>query len=327
MKVFKKILRSTLISIVVYLCISLTLIIIDGKDKESNIENNELDFVELITDYRNIPKLSKYNARDNTTLYYRYYEADSNNVLILLHGSGWHSKYFYPLAIDISKNNNAHVYTLDLRGHGVYPDTRGDIKYISQYEDDINDFIVLIKKLHPGSKIILGGHSSGGGLAVRYGGSKYRNDIHAYLLMSPYLKYNAPTMIKNSGGWTSIHLPRIIGLTMLNNLGITLLNNMEIIDFNMPIKYRDGTETLTYSYRLNTGFAPKNYKKDLSLIKQEVYLIVGSSDESFKAEMFYPEVSKYKPDVNVDILKHITHMGVVTSKESSIAINKWLMKL
>jgi non-heme chloroperoxidase len=327
MKIVKVILRSILISIFIYLGIAFILIIIDGKDQKSNLETNKLEFNELKIDYSNLPGISKYVTRDKIELDYRYYNSKSNKVLILLHGSGWHSKYFYTLANDISKNNYANVYTPDLRGHGITPQIRGDINYINQYEDDIHDFIEYIKCIHPGSKIILGGHSSGGGLAIRYGGSKYRKEIDAYLLLSPYLKYNAPTMINNSGGWTSLHMPRIIGLSMLNNIGIRNFNYLDIIDFNMPLEYRDGTETLTYSYRLNTGYAPRDYKKDLKLITQNVLLLVGTNDESFKAEMFYPEISKYKPDVDVNILENVSHMGLVQDKESIENIKQWINEM
>ncbi len=89
-------------------------------------------------------------------------------VLILIHGSGWHSRYFYRLASHIASVNAAHVYTPDLRGHGEVPQRRGDIDYIDQLEDDLADFVSLIRKEHPTAKLVVGGHSSGGGLALRW---------------------------------------------------------------------------------------------------------------------------------------------------------------
>lgn len=119
-------------------------------------------------------------------------------MTILLHGSGWHSRYFLPLAGFISSEGLSQVYTPDLRGHGHSPERRGDVDYIGQLEDDLLDFIAMIPKDNPKAMLILGGHSSVGGLAVRFAGSKYG---HAYLLLSPYLQYNAPTVRHNSGGW------------------------------------------------------------------------------------------------------------------------------
>ena len=248
-------------------------------------------------------------------------------MIIFSHGSGCHSIYFYQLANYISSHRIAIVYTPDLRGHGISPKKRGDIDYINQFEDDLADFIAYIKKENNNSDIILAGHSSGGGLAIRFTGGKYSNLINSCLLLSPFLKYNAPTMKKNSGGWTIVHTPRIIGLSMLNNIGIKWLNYLKVIEFNMPKEYRDGSETLSYSYRLNTGFAPKNYRREFRKIKQRTLLIAGESDESFDAKSFAPEITKYKKDIDVEIISNITHMGVVIGEEVRPIIKRWVNNL
>lgn len=326
-KILLNIVSSMFIPIAIYFIIATVLIIIDGKPKENMSKQNKLVFDELVIDYTEIPPLDSYLCRDGIELNYYYYQAQTNKVLIMLHGSGWHSKYFLSLAKYISSENIAHVYTPDLRGHGISPIKRGDINYINQLEDDLADFVSIVREKHPNSTLIIGGHSSGGGLAIRFAGSKYGKYADAYMLLSPFLKYNAPTMKLNSGGWASAHIPRIIGLSMLNNVGISWFNYLKVIDFNMPEEYRDGTETLSYSYRLNTGFAPRNYKKDLSAIKQKVLVVVGKSDESFIAEAFLPEISKYKKDVNVILLDDVTHMGIVMGKEVRPIIKKWITEL
>jgi pimeloyl-ACP methyl ester carboxylesterase len=327
MEVLFTVLINIVISICGYVGIATSLVLIDGGKKIEESGSSELDFNELNIDYTQIPDRVSYKSRDETNIDYRYYSSKSNKVLILIHGSGWHSRYFFPLASNISENNYAHVYTPDLRGHGVNPETRGDIKYINQLENDLFDFIKTVKVRHPNSKIILGGHSSGGGLVVRYAGSKYGNEIDAYLLLSPFLKYNAPTMKNNSGGWASTHMPRIVGLSMLNNIGIKLFNNLDVIDFNMPKEYRDGTETLSYSYRLNTGYAPRNYKKDLSKMDKKLLVVAGSADESFKSEEYYSAISKYKPDVEVEIVNNVTHMGIVVGSEVRPIIHNFLKEV
>jgi len=321
------IITNFLISFAIYLCITAVLIIIDGKPKHKNSHQNELSFEELAIDYTSLPSLDTYQCRDGAFLNYRYYPSTVETVLVLLHGSGWHSQYFLPLAEHISSENLANVYTPDLRGHGKDPVKRGDIDYINQLEDDLADFVMVIKKAHPNSKLIIGGHSSGGGLAIRFAGSKYRGLADAYLLLSPFLKYNAPTMRKNSGGWASAHMPRIVGLSMLNNVKIPWFNYLPVIDFNMPEAYRDGTETLTYTFRLNTGFAPANYKQDLLSIKQKVLVVVGKADESFIAEEFLPEMSKYKEDVEVSLLENTTHMGLVIGDRVKPVLRDWITGL
>jgi pimeloyl-ACP methyl ester carboxylesterase len=326
-RILLKIVPFIFISMAIYLIIATVLIIIDGKPKETISKQNGLGFNELVIDYTGLPALDSYFCRDGTKLNYRYYPAQTNKVLVLLHGSGWHSKYFLPLAKYISSENLAQVYTPDLRGHGISPIKRGDINYINQLEDDLADFLTILRGKHPDSTMIIGGHSSGGGLVIRFAGSKYNNYADAYLLLSPFLEYNAPTVKLDSGGWASVHMPRMIGLSMLNNVCISWFNYLNVIDFNLPVEYRDGTETLSYSYRLNTGFAPRNYKNDLRAMTQKCLVVVGKSDESFIAEAFEPEMSKYKKDVNVKLLESVTHMGVVMGEEVRPIIKTWITDL
>jgi non-heme chloroperoxidase len=324
-KVLLNIVICVLISVVIYFAIAAVLIAI-GKFPEAEPADSNLAFSELYFDYSDLPALQEYKARDGKPLYYRYYPSESDKVLILLHGSGWHSSYFLPLARFISSQNLAQVYTPDLRGHGPSPERRGDIDYIDQFDDDLADFIQVVRKDNPEAMLIMGGHSSGGGLAIRFAGSEYGSQADAYLLLSPFLKYNAPTVRPNSGGWANVNTLRIAGLSMLNNVGIRWFNDLPVIRFNMPEEARDGTETLEYTYRLNTGYAPDNYKKDLAAIKQPLLVIAGTADESFYADKFEPVISQYT-DVEVVLLPGVTHMGAVVGDEVHDVIREWLESL
>ena len=95
----------------------------------------------------------------------------------------------------------------------------------------------------------------------------------------------------------------------------------------MPKKYRDGTETLTYSYRLNTGYAPKNYKRDFKSMNQKVLLLVGSNDEANIPHEYEPTVSQYKKDAIVKIIDNVSHMGLVMGEEVRPVIKEWIIKL
>ena len=312
-KYFLLILINLLISAAIYFGIA-SIFILVGKRKRPNTDKHSLAFNELFFDYSNLPQLKTFAARDGKQVAYRHYQAQSDKVIILLHGSGWHSQYFLPLAEFISSEGLAQVYTPDLRGHGHKPERRGDVNYINQLEDDLADLIAIIREDNQNAMLIVGGHSSGGGLAIRFGGSRYGNQADAYMLLSPFLKYNAPTMRANSGGWVHAHFWRIAGLTMLNNVGIHWFDYLTAIEFNMPEEARDGTETLSYSHRLNTAYAPRNYKKDLRAIKQPLLVVAGTADDAFIAEQFEPVISQYTA-VQVKLLPDLTHMGVVVRPE------------
>jgi non-heme chloroperoxidase len=324
-EIFLNILHFIFISVVIQFSIA-TALILFGKGNKPTPDESGLAFNELFFDYTNLPQLHTFCARDGKTLTYRHYPAESEKVIILIHGSGWHSQYFLPLAEFISSEGLAHVYTPDLRGHGPTPDTRGDVSYIDQLEDDLADLLAIIRKNHPNAILIVGGHSSGGGLAIRFAGSQYGKQADAYVLLSPFLKYNAATMRPNSGGWAHAYSGRIAGLSMLNMLGIHWFDNLTAIEFNMPEEARDGTETLSYSHRLNTAYAPRNYKKDLSAITQPFLVVAGTRDDAFIADQFEPVISQYTA-VQVTLLPEVTHMGVVVRPEIQPVLKGWLKGL
>jgi len=321
MEILYKILSFIFISIVIQFSIA-TVLILFGKGKKPTLDECRLAFNELFFDYTNLPQLQTFSARDGKPLAYRHYPAQSDKVIILIHGSGWHSRYFLPLAEFISSEGLAQVYTPDLRGHGPTPERRGDVDYIDQLEDDLADLVAIIRKDHPSALLIVGGHSSGAGLVIRFAGSRYGKQADAYMLLSPYLKYNAPTIRPNSG-WAHAYTGRIAGLAILNTMGIHWFDYLTAIEFNMPEKARDGTETLSYSHRLNIAYAPRNYKKDLRAITQPLWVVAGTADKANIADQFEPVISQYTA-VQVKLLPDVTHMGVVVSPEIRPAVEEWL---
>ena len=322
---FIQVLVNVVISVVIYFGIATVLILV-GKRKKPTSFDGKLAFNELFFDYTTLPELKRFAARDGAQLAYRYYPAQSDKIIILLHGAGWHSQYFLPLAEFISSECLAQVYTPDLRGHGPTPERRGDVDYIDQLEDDLADLIIMIRKDNPDATLIMGGHSSGGGLAIRFAGSRYGKQANAYLLLSPFLKYNAPTMRPNFGGFSYPYTKLIAGLSMLNNWGIHRFDYLTAIEFYIPEEARDSTETMSYSHRLNTAFAPSNYKKDLRAIVQPLLVVAGTADELFFTEKYESIVSRYT-DVQVKLLQGVTHMGVTVCFEVRPVIKEWLEDL
>jgi non-heme chloroperoxidase len=319
---FKFVLRFAVISAVIYFGIA-TALILTGKPSRPDPAHSGLTFDELFIDYSSAPKLKSFTARDGTQLQYRHYPAASNKILILVHGTAWHSRYFLPLAQFISSEGLAQVYTPDMRGHGTSPKRRGDVDYIGQMEDDLADLITFIKKDHPNAMLIMGGHSGGGGMVVRFAGSTYGRQADAYMLLSPFLKYNAPTTRENSGGFARPYTGRIIGLVMLNNVGIRWFNYLTAIEYNMAEKARDGTETLFYSYRLVASTAPQDYGKALSAIKVPFLVVAGTKDKAMVYCQYEPIISQYT-EVRVELLQGVTHFGVVVGPEVRPVIRDWL---
>ncbi len=131
---------------------------------------------------------------------------------------------------------------------------------------------------------------------------------------------------KPGGGCAYAYTGRIAGLTMLNNVGIHWFDHLTAIEFSMPEQARDGTETLAYSHRLDTGYAPRNYKKDFKAMTQPLLVVAGTKDEAFIADQFEPVISRYAT-VEAKLLPDITHMGVVVSAKVQPVIRDWLQDI
>ena len=273
--------------------------------------------------------LSAVTMRDGYEAQVRLYPSgkDAAPLLILVQGSGWHGLQFDALAKTLSAS--ADVGVPDLRGHGIKPGVRGDIDYINQFEDDLADLITAVQK--PGQKVVLGEHSSGGGLVVRFAGGAHGRMMDAAVLMAPYLKYNAPTTREKSGGWAYPLTHRIIGLSMLNTFRITALNHLTIMQFRMPQVVLDiplgDIATTSYSYRLNTGFAPRSdYLKDVAGLPRFA-LIAVAADEAFIADQFEPTLSKVTEKGSYAIIDGVGHLDVVTAPQTALVIESLLNDL
>ncbi|MBW8636956.1 alpha/beta fold hydrolase [Hoeflea sp. WL0058] len=306
---------------VIYLLIAFVLILFPPRVKDTE----SLNFSQLHggPDLSEQQKMQKYTARDGQQLAYRHYPSRSSVSLILLHGSGYHGGYLDPMARYLSNSNAAQIYVPNLRGHFGSGECRGDIGYIGQLEDDLSDLVDIILASDPDTTIIMGGHSSGGAMAIRFAASEYGEKIENYIALAPILGHKAPTVIEGNGGWAHISLPRIIGLSMLNNVRVHIFDHLETIRFNMPEQFQNGTETLGYSWRLMTNFnLHTNFRSDIEALPQTSLTLVGRDDEAMNAGAFIPLFNAlYR---SVELLDDQDHFSLTRSETSLVRINLWL---
>jgi len=275
-----------------------------------------------------IPVLEPYSTRDGDTLSFRRYLAMSDVHVILLHGSSAHSAYLDPFAKHLSDLDIANVYALDLRGHGPNPKCRGDINYIGQIEDDIADLIAHIQlNVGESAKFIIAGHSSGGGMALRFAGSQYSSLVSGAFLLAPYFGHNAPMARKNAGGWAMPSIAKIIGISILNGFGVQRYNGMKVLKFNLPEKYHTGYETLQYSFRLMNGLHPLDYQASLSCMRAPLLIVVDSKDEALHATKFESNVLPYKADTEVSYIQGSSHLGIVLNDSAMAEVAAWIGEL
>jgi non-heme chloroperoxidase len=274
------------------------------------------------------PGLKRYPARDGEELAYRLYESASDRVLIFVHGSSYHGGGYHALAAAISRSGAAKVVLPNLRGHYMSGRRRGDVDYIGQLEDDLVDLIAFLRREGLRGPVTLGGHSSGGGLAIRFAGGVHDGAVASYLVLSPVIPTSPAVRAGTAGGWANLHMRRLYGLLALNAIGIRGFNALPIIAFNKPATYWDGTETLSYSYRLNASYHPRyRYGNDIRAMGDQVLVLVGSEDEAVDAEALRAVFAQSAPRARVAILPGINHFGIFTDAAALNAMIEWLRGL
>lgn len=275
-----------------------------------------------------LPRRTFCQARDGTPLALRYYHAASDLIVILLHGATTHDSLYAPLARFMSARNLAQIYAPTLRGHGASGGRRGDVDYIGQLEDDIADLISYVRAGSPRARIILLGHSMGGGLALRFAASRYASQVDGYILLAPYLGVLAPTQMSlRQPGWARSHLGNGVVLTFANALAISRWNDRRLVDFDIPKVLASDFDTRWYSYRMWSSAAPHlNYRSDLRALVKPTLLLVGTQDQMF-APAVYAKVNSYARTVALRFVPNATHLGIVYSPRTHQHISSWLMRL
>lgn len=320
MSILISILKFAGISAVITLLIALGLIVSQRPGKVLAPEGG-LDFSEQLG--RDVAPLEvrRLPLRDGFEASLRHLEGpEGAPLVILVHGSGWYGAQFDGLARELSAV--AEVVAPDLRGHGVNPGRRGDLDYLGQFEDDLADIIAHFAK--PGQKVVMAGHSSGGGLVVRFAGGAHGDLLDGAVLMAPFLQYDAPTAREASGGWAHVLTRRVIGLSMLNAARIRLLDHLTVIEFAMPRVVLDGPQgnaaTTSYSWRLNNSFSPRrDWQGDVAALPPFL-LIAGEADEAFRADQYEPTLSGISDKGQYLLLPGVGHLPVVDDPRSAKAL-------
>lgn len=312
-----KIVRFAAISGGIYLLIATALIL--SQWPSGDVDGDGLAFDKMVLTHEPIAP-ERFTARDGTQMNVRVRDGDGP-LVVIVHGSGGHGAGYDWLAQEVAASG-AQVLLPDLRGHFGADGARGDVDYIGQLEDDLADLIAAYRS--EGQKLVMVGHSSGGGLTIRFAGGAQGGMLDGAVLMAPFLKYNAPTAFDDAGGWAKPLTRRLIGLSMLNSVGITLANGATVMEFNAPDNPVAQTMTTAYSYRLNTSFAPRSdYLADVAKLPKFA-LIVGAEDEAFRAEAYEGAMSAATDKGTYAVLDGVSHLDVFLNAEVAARIVAFL---
>lgn len=293
-------------------------------------------------DAHGLPPLRTYRARDGAQLSFREYPAGEQRAAVLIHGSSGSSLDMHPLALALQAAGVT-VYVPDIRGHGA-DRPHGDIAYVGQLEDDLADFMRTVRPEQGSAQWTLVGFSSGGGFALRVAAERpLGQSFDRYILLSPYLKYNAPSLrggddpapsapagTASAGGapsgsaprlqaWTAVSTGRIIGLTILNALGVHHWDGLPVVSFAVPANV--STVTTSYSWRLARNFQPHaDYLADIRAVDRPMHVYVGAADQLFVADRMRAEFQAQRPDIAVSTVPGMGHSDMVTQPAAISAV-------
>jgi pimeloyl-ACP methyl ester carboxylesterase len=272
-------------------------------------------------DVSGLPAVERYQARDGTMLGFRHYPASgpaTGRGAIVIHGSSGSSGTSIHALSSALAARGVETWAIDIRGHGT-SGTRGDIGYVGQLEDDLADFVAVVRESAPTLPLTLIGHSAGGGFALRVAGSPIQDLFARTVLLAPYLGYDAPTNRPHSGGWANADVPRILGLLVLREIGIDCCEGLPTLAFAVP-PHSESLLVPAYSDRLMRNFATRGYRTDLAAATKPITIIAGADDELMLADKYAEAVRGIEPAVEVKLIGGVDHIGIVTNPKAVSAI-------
>lgn len=268
-------------------------------------------------------------TRNGDSLHANHFPAASTTTILLLHGVLSSAEEMNMTAGLLRESASAEVYAIDLRGHGQSSGKAGDIEYVDQYTDDIADAVTSILAQRPNQQVLLAGHSMGGGISLRYAGRRDVPEVDGYLLFAPSLGHNSPGLRQESSPAASeeepflkIHIPRLIGIYLLNSVGNHEYDSLNILFFHVPAD----AAIRNYSYRSNTGNAPEDYIAGLKAVNKPMLVLIGSEDEAFDASAYPPAIDTYS-DGQIVVIDGASHNGVCQDPGSMDAVTSWISQL
>lgn len=266
-----------------------------------------------------------FGARDGVRLAARVTPGDAATTTLFLHGVLESSAAHEETARLLAEASGGRVVRLDLRGHGSSEGKRGDVAGLGRYDEDVAGVLAQLRAERPDGRLLLAGFSMGGGIALRALGRGV--DVDGTVLFAPLLGTGAPTERRAAGPpdpnapepRMKVHVPRLLGLAMLNAVRIRGLNGLDTLLFNLR---RDG-RLETYTFRAMASMAPEDFRAVLSKDPRPLLCLVGRNDAAFRAEA-YPEAMRAHRTARTVLLDGVSHEGATRSPLALEALRAWV---
>lgn len=307
-----KVLASFVLIALVLICAFVLAVMFGGPKSPQSLAIINQPFASV--DFSDLPTLQTYAGNDGAQLSYRHYwakHASLKGSVVFIHGSSASSASMHVLCKAFA-NAGYDSFALDMRGHGA-SGVKGRIGYIGQLEDDVEAFV---QSIHPIQPSTLAGFSSGGGFVLRFAGSAKQSLFQSTLLLSPFLGPDAPTYRPDAGGWVSVGIPRMVALSLLNQIGVSAFNDLIVIKFALD-EHAKSLLTPEYSFALADNFRPhRNYLTDIRQMNNPCAILAGTADELFYTDKLDAIFKTQGKSCTVELLPGIGHIPLTLEPAS-----------
>ena len=275
----------------------------------------------------NLPPARTFSLSDGYRLGYRNYEANSDVRLVLIHGAGCFGDQLHEIAHYVAATGRAKALSLDLRGHGLSGGARGHaVSAPNQIIEDVADILVALKNEYPRSRIVLGGHSAGGGVVLGLSRTPARDLIDGYIFLAPYVGWGSPTIRPHFGGWVAVRSAFLRKLFLLNSLGVRKFNNETVVDFNMEACLHDPRFVRSWSFNTAMAFGPGLWGTHAAPISAEkpVLVLAGEMDQCFVQPLYQEAFRVIAPHADMPKLGQLGHWDLLVDQGTMSALGGWL---
>ena len=137
-----------------------------------------------------------FKSQDRLDLYYQSWlpDGDPKAAIVIVHGMGEHGGRYRHVVNALVPKGYA-FYAADHRGHGRSPGERMFVNSWSDYLDDLDIFVNLVREWQAGRPFFLYGHSMGGNITLNYV-LRHQNGYNGVIASAPAVgKLDVPPIL------------------------------------------------------------------------------------------------------------------------------------
>jgi len=274
-------------------------------------------------DVRHLPRQRFFTASDGADIAYRNYAGPDALHLVLIHGSACFGDQFHVLARRMSEGGIATVHTLDMRGHGQSP---GHPRDFARYAEDVTEYVRALAAENPLRRIVIGGHSAGGGLVSAIARGPGAEGIAGWMLFAPFMNIADPGVKPWFGGWVArIERLKLAAVVVANALGIRRYNSKPLLAFDREACLHDPRFAREWPFTAIFGFGPGPAQaRRMAQGSAPLLLLAGDRDDCFEAAHYRRALARIAPAGECRILAGLGHWDILVDGQALDAAMGWI---